>query len=230
MKKVASGIKLYVQAAAHPFTIGFGLFMMIGMALAFIIDPDPVGGDEYLSMLGAIQMGNFGTVFMVIIASAKLQQNKFYSSCNCAKELFTIGPVAAVTVLNMLYDTLLAVSAYINLGAAGLSDTMIFNTVSSMLIIIIGGCYGKAGVPFISAVQVIAYMLFISFPFSIRLASFTQKLLGHHLMSAVIFTVCGYILAIAVTLVLENIWWKKGDKFAAPKKALLAALEVQANE
>ena len=42
MKKVASGIKLYVQALAHPFTIGFGLFMMIGMALAFIIDPDPV--------------------------------------------------------------------------------------------------------------------------------------------------------------------------------------------
>ena len=230
MNKVSSGIKLYTQAAAHPFTIGFGLFMMIGISLAFIIDPDPVGSDEYLSMLGAIQMGNIGTVFMVIIASAKLMQNKFYSSCNCAKELFTIGPVAAVTVLNMLYDTLLAVSAYINLGVAGLSDTMIFNTVSSMLIIIIGGCYGKAGVPFVAAIQFIAYMLFISFPFSIRLASFTQKLLGHHLMTAVIFTVCGYILAIAVTLVLENIWWKKGDKFAAPKKALLAALEVQANE
>ncbi len=99
-----------------------------------------------------------------------------------------------------------------------------------MLIIIIGGCYGKVGVPFVAVIQFIAYMLFIFFPFSIRLASFTQKLLGHHLMTAVIFTVCGYILAIAVTLVLENIWWKKGDKFAAPKKALLAALEVQANE
>ena len=76
MSKTTRALKLYIKTAAHPFVIGFGLFMMIGMALAFIIDPDPVGSDEYLSMLGAIQMGNIGTVFMVIIASAKLMQNK----------------------------------------------------------------------------------------------------------------------------------------------------------
>ncbi|MCR5143547.1 MAG: hypothetical protein K6C68_13685 [Ruminococcus sp.] len=230
MNKVAGGIKLYTQAAAHPFTIGFGLFMMIGMSLAFIIDPDPVGSDDYLSMLGSIQMGNIGIVLMAIVANSKVQQNKFYSSCNCAKELFTIAPVASVTVLSLFYDTLLAVSAYINLGVAGLSDTMMFNTVSSMLIIIIGGCYGKAGFPFIHAMQAIAYMLFLTFPFSVRFASITHHLLGHDLMTAVKVAVCGYILAVAVTLVLENIWWKKGEKFAAPKKAFQTALEAQADE
>ncbi|HAG14474.1 MAG TPA: hypothetical protein DCG49_11535 [Ruminococcus sp.] len=230
MNKTARAFKLFFNAAAHPFVIGFGLFMMLGMALAFILDPAPVGSDEYLSMLGSIQMGNIGTIFMVVIASAKMQQNKFYSSCICAKELFTIGPVAVVTILNLLYDTLLAVSAYINLGTAGLADTLVFNTISSMLIIVIGGCYGKKGVPFISAIQTIAYIIFISFPFSIKIASVTQKLCGHNLPAALLFTVCGYILAVTVTLVLENIWWKKGDKFALPNKAMLTALEVQTNE
>ncbi|SFD25145.1 hypothetical protein [Ruminococcus albus] len=230
MNKVASGIKLYTQAAAHPFTIGFGLFMMIGMTLAFIIDPAPVGSKDYLSMLGSIQMGNMGTLIMVIIASTKLQQNKFYSSCNCAKELFTVGPLAVVTAVNILYNTVLAVSAYVNLGVTGLSDTIIFNTISSMLIIIAGGCYGKNSVKFIAVIQLFAYIAFIIFPIAVKHTSFTHILLGQHLTTAVIFAVCGNIIAIAFILALQNIWWKKGDKFAAPKKALLAALEVQANE
>ncbi|MBR4628580.1 MAG: hypothetical protein IKO47_12975 [Ruminococcus sp.] len=230
MKKVARALKLYIQAAAHPFVIGFGLFIMLGMSLLFILEPDPVGSKDYLTMLGSVQMGNFGLVFAIIAGNAKLQQNKFYSSCNCAKELFTISPVTAVAVLSILYDTLLAISAYANLGNQGLSDTLIFNTISSVQMIIFGGCYGKKGVTFISVIQFIAYMTFLSFPFAVKAKSFANSIIGQTMPTAVIITVCGYIFAIAFTLVLENIWWKKGDKFAVKNKALMAAIEASASK
>ena len=229
MNKVVRALKLYFKAAAHPFVIGFGLFMMIGMSLAFIIDPEPVGSEDYLTMLGVIQMGNMGTVIMVIAANTKLQQNKFYGSCTCAKKLFTIGPVAAVTVLNMIYDTVLAVSAYSNLGTVGLADTIVFNTISSMLMIILGGCFGKTGVPFVAVLQYVAYIAFLSFPFSVKILPNMNKLLGIPVTTAVIIAVCGYVLAIVSTLLIENIWWKKGDKFAAQYNAALNALELQVN-
>lgn len=230
MKKIARALKLYAKAAAHPFVIGFGLFMMIGMALAFIIDPDPVGGDEYLSMLGGVQMGNMGVILMVFTASTKLQQNKFFSSCTCAKELFTIGPVVIVTILCIIYDTLLDVFAYINLGTQGLADSLVFNTVSSMLLIIVGGCYGKRGVPLTSVILCAAYFTFLGFPMSSKISTISGKLLGLPLTTAVIIAVCGYTLAIAFTLMIENIWWKKGTKFAMPNTIMLNTLEVQENE
>lgn len=230
MKKVANAFKLYIKAAAHPFAIGFGMFIMIGMALIFIIDPDPVGSDDYLSMLASIQMGNIGTVFIVIVGNTKLQHNKFYSSCNCAKELFIISPVALVTVICALYDTLLAVSAYANLGAEGLSDTLILNTISSMQMIILGGCYGKIGIPILSVIEYIVYIGYIALPLTIKSEPVANSIIGHPLPTAFIFTVCGYILAIAGTLFLENLWWKKGDKFAILNKAVLTMLEGNASE
>ncbi|WP_028510416.1 hypothetical protein [Ruminococcus sp. NK3A76] len=229
MNKAVRALKLYAEAAAHPFVIGFGLFLMIGMALAFIIDPDPVGGDEYLSMLGAVQMGNMGVILMVFAASTKLQQNKFFSSCTCAKELFTIGPVVAVTILCVLYDTLLDVSAYINLGTQGLADTLVFNTVSSMLLIIVGGCYGKKGVPLTALLLGAAYFTFLGFPMASKITNISSHIIGLSLTTAVIIAVCGYTFAIAFTLMIENIWWKKGNRFA-PNKFIQNALEVQENE
>ncbi len=227
MSKTSRALKLYVKAAAHPFTIGFGLFMMIGMALAFTIKPDPVGSDDYLSMLGTIQMGNIGTVFMIFFANAKIQQNKFYSSCNCAKELFIIGPVAVVTALNILYDTALAVSAYINLGTAGLSDTLVFDTISSAILIIVGACYGKKGVAVVSGIPFVGYMAYISFPFAINKAPIEHGTLGLPVSTAALITVGGYIISFIIAIVLGNIWWKKGEKFAQPNNFVQTALEGQ---
>lgn len=218
MSKTSRALKLYIEAAANSLSIGIGLFMMIGMALGFIIEPDPVGSDEYLSMLGTIQMGNSGTVFMITFANAKIQQSKFYSSCNCAKELFIIGPVAVITVLNMLYDTVLAVSAYINLGTAGLSDTLVFDTISSALLIIAGSCYGKNGVTSVSVIQVIGYMTFISSPFTIGNAPIKNDTLGLPVSTAALITAGGYIISIIIAIVLGNIWWKKGNRFSMPNK------------
>ena len=230
MKNITRALRLFAKAAAHPFVIGFGLFMMIGMSLAFIIDPDPVGGDEYLSMLGAVQMGNMGIVFMVITANSKLQQNKFFSSCSCAKELFTAGPVAAVTILCILYDIILDISAYINLGTQGLADTLVFNTVSSMLIIIVGGCYGKRGTPLTAVLLDLAYFTFLAFPMANKFSSISSHIIGLPLTTAVIIAVCGYTFSIAFTLMIGSIWWRKGDRFAMPNKYMLNALEAQANE
>ena len=230
MSKTTRALKLYIKTAAHPFVIGFGLFMMIGMALAFILEPAAVGSKDYLSMLGAVQMGKIGTVFMVVVANAKIQQNKFFSSCICAKEVFVIGPVFVITAMNVLYDILLAVAAYINLGTAGLSDLLVFNTASTVLLIIGGGCCGKKGVPFISVIQGVAYMAFFSFPIILKATSNLQGVLGLPLTAAIMIIICGYILSIMITIGIESFWWKRGDKFFLPNPAMMNALGGQENE
>ncbi|WP_024860475.1 hypothetical protein [Ruminococcus flavefaciens] len=229
MSKISSALKLYIKAAANPFIIGFGLFMMIGMSIAFIVAPDAVGSKDYISMLEAIQMGNVGIVCMVIYANTKIKQNKFYSSCNCAKELFVFGPVFVAIVLNVLYNAVLAVSAYINLGTVGLADLLVFNTVSSVLLIIICGSHGKKDVPFIALIQIISYVAFMLFPIILKIASrlqaVLQAMLGLPLITSVIIHLSGYVLAVIATIAIEKYWWKKGDKFVMPNQAMMNALE-----
>lgn len=230
MNKVARAVQIYIKAAAHPFTIGFGLFMMIGMLLAFIIDPDPVGSDEYLSMLGVVQMANFGIILMIIIGNARLQQNKFYCSCSIAKEIFIYGPIWLATTIKVLYDVLVAVFAYINLGIVGLSDTLVFSTISTVLLIIVAGCFGKSSVPFVSVIAYVGYMSFLLLLPAMDKIPFVIKFLGLPLWKSVIIAVSAYIISITVTLMIEKIWWKKGDRFAMPYKFVQDVLRGQANE
>lgn len=234
MSKIKRAIRLYIKTAANPFLIGFSLLMMFGMSLVFLVDPAPVGSKEYLSMLEAVQMGNIGSVCLIVFTNLKIQQNKFYSSCSCAKDLYVYGPVFVAALLNVLYNTVLAVSAYINLGTAGLADLLIFNTMSSALLIIICGCHGKKGVPFISLIQTAAYLAFILFPIvlksALNLQNVLEVVLGLPLIAAVIINLGGYILAVTVTVAIEKYWWKKGDKFFMPGPAMMKAFGGLENE
>lgn len=224
MNKISRTLRLYIKTAQYPFTIGFGVFIMLGMAIAFIVVPDPVGSKEYLSMLGAIQMGHIGTVFVVVIANDKLQQNKFYSSCSCAKELFIICPVVVMTVLNLFYDIVIYVSAYINLGIAGLSDVLVFNSFSSAMLIIVGACHGKQKLGILS---VIPYCAFLAVPMIVNKSSLKDATLGISVGTAALIAAGWYIATIIISIVLERIWWKRGDKFVQPNKFVQSAIGGQ---
>lgn len=229
MKNIMRALRMYAKAI-HPFALGFGLFMMIVMALVFIIDPDPVGSEDYLEMLGVVQIGSIGIFFVIMTANVKIQQNKFYSSCINAKELFIYGPLITAAVIKMLYDAVLDVAAYINLGTAGLSDMLIVSTISTFLVIIVCSCYGKNGVPFISVISFIGYIALLFLLNSMVKIPAANKLIGHPLWVAVIVVICGYIISIAAALILENIWWKKGIRFAMPNKLMQNMLGGQENE
>ena len=224
MKKLSNAIRLYAKATLHPFTIGFGLFMAIGMSLAFIIDPDPVGSDEYLSMLGALQMGHIGIIFMVIIGNSRLQQNKFYSSCSCAKLLYITAPAVFMTAATLLYDLYLGILALISLGTAGLSDAMVFNAFSSAMSILFSVCYGKRNLGVLAALP---YFGFLVVPMIAKRLPIEGNTLGLSLDSAVLITVGAYLAAIVLAIVIGSLWWKNGDKFAMPNKLVQNVVEGQ---
>ena len=224
MNKVARALKLYIKAAANPFAIGFALFMMIGLSIAFVVDPDHVGGDEYFSMLGALQMGRMGIFLMIIIGNARLQQNKFYSSTSCAKELYTIAPVIFTTVITFIYDLILGILALIILGTAGLSDVMVFNAITSAMAILFAGSYNKKGLGVLGALP---YFGFLSGPVLVKRLPVEGNTLGLPLGSAALIAVGAYAAAIVLSIVIGRLWWKTGDKFAMPNKFVQNVVEGQ---
>ena len=222
MKKLSNAIRLYAKTTLHPLTIGFVLFISLGMSLAFIIDPDPVGSDDYLSMLGALQMGHIGIIFTVIIGNLRLQQNKFYSSCSCAKLLYIIAPAAFMTASTLLYDLYLGILALILLGTAGLSDIMIFNAFSSAMAILFSVCYGKKNFGILAALP---YFGFLIVPMIAKRLPIEGNTLGLSLDSAALITVGAYLAAIVLAIMAGSLWWKNGDKFAIPNKLVQNVVE-----
>lgn len=211
MNKVTRAFRLYLRAAANPIVIAFGLLMMIGLLVAFIVDPDPVGSKDYGVMLGCIQFGKIGVLLVTMLAIAKIRNNKFYISCNCAKEMFTIVPVSVVMIIAFLYDIVLEVIAYVNLGMQGFSDMLVVAALSSLLVIIAGVCIGRGGV--MGVLSACAYFAYMMLQFVFRKESIARVILGQTVTRALIIAVCCYIVAIAVTFVMANYWWKKGNRF-----------------
>ncbi|MBP5744103.1 MAG: hypothetical protein J6W44_04240 [Oscillospiraceae bacterium] len=98
---------------------------------------------------------------------------------------------------------------------------------SSMLLIIVCGCHGKKGVPFITLIQSAAYLAFILFPIilksALNLQTALKAVLGLPLITAVIINLGGYILAVTVTVAIEKYWWNQGDKYLLPSPAIMKA-------
>lgn len=216
-------MKLYLKAAANPFVIVFSLLMMIGMSLVFAIDPDPVGSEDYMTMLACIQMGKIGVFLIAMIGNLKLHQNKFYASCCCAKALYTAAPIVTGLTISLPYDIILAITAAVNLGSAGLADVLINDSAGSALLVFIAACFGKKG---LSWGAYIPYMLFMSISI-IGKSGVLAGLLGKPVGLSAAIAVSVYVVSVVLSIVIVNVWWKKSDKFTLPNKPVMNAIGEQ---
>lgn len=217
-------MRLYLKTAAHPFAIGFALFMMIGMSLAFAIDPaDMPGTAEYKSIIGTLQMGKIGVFFIIMIGSLKLQHNKFYSSNSCAKQLYTVAPMVTGLFLLLLYDIALTVIGAVGIGSAAAADVLTGGSLSNACMIMVSALYGKKGQ---SVGFGISYILYFCSA-SIVKSRVGDVLLGHSVgaAAAIEVGVCAASALLALTIV--NAWWKNGDKFNMPNKYVMNAMGGQ---
>lgn len=208
-------MKIYLKAAANPFTIGFAILFSGVMLIIFIVAPDPVGSEDYLSMLGAIQIGKIGFFFIVMIGNLKIQQNKFYASCCCGKSLYTIAPIVTGLAISLIYDIAIAAAAAVNLGSTGLSDVFVIDSVSSALIVFVAACYGKKKLTW---GFYISYILFLFIPEGIGKLGVLDRISGLSVRSSAAITLSVYVVSLVLSLVAANVWWKKNDRFSMPNK------------
>ncbi len=214
-------MKLYLKAAANPVTIGFAILFSGMMLICFIIDPDPVGSKDYMSMLGAIQMGKIGFFLIIMIGNLKIQQNKFYASCCCGKVLYTAAPIVTGLAMVLIYDVALAATAAVNLGSTGLSDVLVIDSISSALLIFVAACYGKKKLTWGFAIP---YFLFISIQVVIGKSGILDGIFGLSVGSSAAITVSVYVVSVVLSLIVVNAWWKKSDRFAMPNKFVTNAM------
>lgn len=208
-------MQLYVKAALHPFVIGFSLVLMGGLLFAFAVDPDPVGGEDYTSMLSAIQTGKIGFFFVAMIGNLKMHQNKFYASCCCGKILYTAAPIITAFALVLLYDIVFAIAAAAGLGSAGLADMLVVDSGSSALVIIGAAGYGKKRMGWSFTIP---YVLFIATPAIVSKSGILDGMLGQPVGVSTVIAVGVYAVSVIFSLLIVNAWWKKGDKFSMPNK------------
>lgn len=210
-------MKLYVKAAAHPFVIALTILFSGMMLAAFIIDPDPVGSKDYMTRLSVLQMGKLGIIFIAMTGNLKIQNNKFYASCCCGKELYTAAPIVTVFVISLINDVAFAASAAANLGSKGLSDVLIIDSVGSSMLILAAACYGKKKLSF---GFVIPYFLFVSIPGVIGKLGILDGIFSLSVGLSAVIAVSVYVVSVVLSLVVVNAWWKKSDRFAMPNKFL----------
>lgn len=208
-------MNLYLKAAAHPLTVGFAILISGMMLTMVILAPDPVGSKDYMTMLSAIQMGKIGFLVIVMIGSLKLQQNKFYASCCCGKELYTAAPIVTVLAMSLIYDIALAATAAVNLGSTGLSDVLVIDSISSALLIFVAACFGKKK---LTCGFAIPYFLFMFISGFIGKSRFLDWMFGLSVGLSAAIAVSVYVVSVVLSLVVVNAWWKKSDRFAMPNK------------
>lgn len=217
-------MQLYIKAAANPFIIVFSLAIMLMLVFAFALDPYPVGSEDYIGMLVAIQMGKIGGFFITMFGNLKLHQNKFYASCCCGKALYTVIPTLTGLGVSLFYDMILSIIAVINLGIAGLSDIMVVNSVSSALLIFVAACYGKKE---LTLWVMIPYMLFMFSPGLFGKTGILDGISGMPVGVSAVIAVSIYVISVVLSLVIVNTWWKKHDKFTVPNQFVTHAMGGQ---
>lgn len=203
-------MKLYLKTAAHPFIIGFMLFMMIGMSFAFAIKPDLPGTEEYRSMIGTLQMGKIGVFFVIMMGNLRLQQYKFFYASSCAKPLFTTAPIITGLAILLIYDAALAVIGVIGIGITAAADVLSVGSVSNACMIMVAATYGKKG---LTLGFILPYMLYM-FGAGVVKMSVGEMLLGQSIWSGVAIDLglCAATAAAAIGIVYA--WWKKGDRIS----------------
>lgn len=208
-------MKLYLKAAAHPLVICCAILFSGMMLTMVIIDPDPVGSKDYMSMLSAIQSGKIGFFLIVMMGSLKLQQNKFYASCCCGKELYTAAPIVTVLAMSLIYDVAIAAIAAVNLGSTGLSDVLVIDSISSALLIFVAACFGKKK---LTCGFAIPYFLFMFISGFIGKLGILDGLFGLSVGLSAVIAASVYVVSVVLSFVVVNAWWKKSDRFAMPNK------------
>lgn len=224
MNKVTNAIKLYVKTAINPITLGFGILTMAIMVILFMVDPDPVGSEKYMSMIGAIGMGHMGVFFMVFLGASITHRIKFFgSSCN-AKHLFITAPIVFSFVICLTYDVIIAIIAYANLGISAFADVMIYNSIYSGVMILSASLLGKRKFEWL---YVFPYMALIAISGWIGKRETLQNGFGMTVSTSVIIAIAAYTISILVTVILANRWWKTGDRLAMPTKFMQSVMGGQ---
>ncbi|MBR1863749.1 MAG: hypothetical protein IJ806_06660 [Ruminococcus sp.] len=213
MKKYINAVKLYMQAAVNPLTVIFMLTMLGGMVLAFTIDPDRIGDEDYLSMLGSVQTAHIGLFLFMLFGGTKIQQSKFYISCGCGKELLTAASVIALTCLSLTYDVAIAIVAAIRLGGAEFSDVVLVNSFSTVLMVYAGSCYAKKGLALGFSLP---YLGVLISSMLLGKGVIVETTFGISPFKAVAAAAVIYILGVTAAVVTSRIWWKRCDRCTMP--------------
>ena len=104
-------LRLYLKRAINPFSILFGLILMGGTIIAFVLNPEKVDSEDYMNMLRFGGFAHVGVLPLVWFGSFLTYNNKFYTSSCCAKQMFTVVPVLVPLCICVIYDVALVLAA-----------------------------------------------------------------------------------------------------------------------
>ena len=210
MKKSLEALKLYAKTALHPAVVIMAVFFMVIMLVLLVFDPEEYASEEYLDMIGSVQIGHIGIYFLIFAGGSRVSQNKFFASSKFAKTLYTTTPVMFIFLITLAYDAVIAAISAAVADTRTLSDFLVFDSLSSAAVIIGGATYGKKKLGIVFALP---YFLFLTFPMTAEKIGFNDNSLGLSLPAAFAAAAGIYILSIVFSVIITRTWWKTGDKF-----------------
>ena len=144
VKNLSKAMKLYFNAMKNPITMGIGLFLVIGLTIGIISEPEEYGSEDFISMITAIGSGHIGLFIMAAMGILKPYQNKVYASMPQAKELYVLAPVLWPLIFSVLYNIATVTTLFAASGLQGCAALILSNALSGFFFIIAIATFGKS--------------------------------------------------------------------------------------
>ena len=207
MKNFGKATKLYFNMSIGILSI-IGALMAAGIFILVWVDPAVCGEDGYMNMMGSINVGQLLSVILVIAGGINMMKTRFFLSLPFAKTLFTTVPVIVSAGLSLIYGIIAAVIVILRADMQTLSDLLVLMPVNITFICLIVPTLGKYRFFPLHLLCV----LYVVFSLSIMPElDITANGFGLPVQTACIIGALILVCGIALSLLITNIWWKKGN-------------------
>lgn len=204
-------LKLYLRIAINPITAILALVILVGIPIAMIYDPAPLGDKEYMSMIGSVGIGHIGIVCLLIYCGIVCSTSKFFISVPDAKRFMTVMPIIVSAAMGIIYDAVMFVIGVCFLEKQTVSDLLLICPSCTVLASLVVSTLNRKG---LGIVDIIACFLLFSTIFVFNGGHYTNGF-GISVEKALMIVPFIYILGFALNFLIQKIWWSKSDRLSA---------------
>lgn len=208
MKNFGKAAKLYLKMSLGVTTIVGGL-MAAGILILLWMDPATRDEADYMKMMGSINIGQLISVVLGLAGGINMMRSRYFLSLPFAKTLFTTVPVAASAGISLIYGIIAAAIVILRTDMQVLSDLLILMPVNIVIVCLVVSTLGK---PRFFPLTLLGFLYMVFLQVLMPDLYFAAHGFGLPVQTACIIGALILTGGIALTLLIMNIWWKKGAR------------------
>ena len=212
MNSLIRSMKIYIKISFNIILLLFSLGFAAAIFIGTVVDPAKRGSHDYGSMIGCCGMAHCMLMLMFLNGNLRMTRTKYFASVPQARTLFTDAPIAAIAVLGLVFDAVLAVALLLRHETELVSDLLVFNAINTVIACFFNSLYGKNRSVVYNIILSVVFIMFLNQITLLKKASFIKNGFGLSLPVSAAAAAAIYIIGIAAAHFLMQMWWEKSGR------------------